>query len=353
MSEPVPEYFHHARPEVVARISPAGLRVLDVGCAAGAMGALMRTQGALEVVGLERDVRASQVARRRLHRVHQVDLESLPILPYPDGHFDVLTFADVLEHLVEPGPLLRHLRRYLRDDGRVVVSIPNVRHESVLLPLLVEGRFTYQDAGVLDRTHLRFFTLSGFQSFLRAHGFEPHAEVGSVRARPSPQTERLADTVSALGGDRASFLAEAATLQFLVTASPSATLASLGLPPSATQAPVGPDAWDGARPLRVLLAPLDTGPACTWRPLLAQLLSDAAVTVGLALTPAQLASPPGGLEALASAAPGELALVDAPETSDGWERLAAGASVFVDTGERPGLTALARKVGLEVVVSGR
>jgi 2-polyprenyl-3-methyl-5-hydroxy-6-metoxy-1,4-benzoquinol methylase len=353
MSEPVPEYFHHARPEVVARVSPAGLRVLDVGCAAGAMGALMRTQGAAEVVGLERDARASQVARRRLTRVHRVDLDALPALPYPDGHFDVLTCADVLEHLVDPGPLLRQLRRYLKDDGRLVVSIPNVRHESVLLPLLVDGRFTYQDAGVLDRTHLRFFTLSEFQSFLRAHGFEPHAEVGSVRARPSPRTERLADTVAELGGDRASFLAEAATLQFLVTASPAAPLASLGLPTNPAQAPVGPDAWEGARPLRVLVAPLETGPSCTWRALLPQLLADPGVTVGLALTPGQLATPPEGLEELASAAPGELALVDAPVTEDGWERLAAGASVYVDTCERPGLTALARKVGLDVVVSGR
>jgi hypothetical protein len=293
------------------------------------------------------------VARQRLTRVHRVDLDALPPLPYPDGHFDVITCADVLEHLVEPGTLLGQLRRYLKDDGRLVVSIPNVRHESVLLPLLVEGRFTYQDAGVLDRTHLRFFTLFEFQRFLRAHGFEPHAEVGSVRARPSPQTERLAETVAALGGDRASFLAEAATVQFLVSASPSAPLPALGLAPNPAQVSEGPDAWEGARPLRILVAPLETGPACSWRALLPQLLADAGVTVGLALSAEQLASPPEGLEALAASAPGELALVDAPATADGWERLAAGASVFVDTGERPQLTALARKVGLDVVASGR
>ncbi|MBM4379941.1 MAG: methyltransferase domain-containing protein, partial [Deltaproteobacteria bacterium] len=348
----VPSYYGHARPEVVARFDPAGLRVLDVGCAAGAMGALLLQKGAAEVVGLELDLQASRVARRRLTRVHRVDLSRLPHLPYPDGHFDAITCADVLEHLADPRPVLGHLRRYLKDDGLLVTSIPNVRHESVLVPLLVQGRFTYADAGVLDRTHLRFFTLTEYAAFLRDSGFEPLADVGAVGAQPSAAVQRLAQVVAELGGDAQRFTAEAAAVQFLVSARPARPLAALGLPASPVVPGPVEDAWAGSRPHRVLVSTAQAQPTAPWRALLPPLLANPGVTVGLALPLAQLATPPEGLEPLASDAPGELLLLEAPRTADAWARLLAGAAVYVDTGEVPALAGLAEEMGLEVVRAG-
>ena len=85
--------------------------------------------------------------------------------------FDVIVFNDVLEHMEDPWMALRQTRRFLTSSGRVSASIPNVRHYSVVKPLLVSGRFTYQDAGILDRTHLRFFTLSGVKQLFVDTGF--------------------------------------------------------------------------------------------------------------------------------------------------------------------------------------
>ena len=172
----VPAYFHRARPEIVARAEPAGKRILDVGCAAGAMGAAMLAAGATEVVGIEVHAPAAAIARGRLTSVFGYDLEELPELPFPPGYFDVITLADVLEHLRDPLAVLCHLRHWLSGDGRIVCSLPNVRHESVLLPLLVHGQWNYVEAGILDRTHLRFFTLESMLRMLREAGYEPERQ---------------------------------------------------------------------------------------------------------------------------------------------------------------------------------
>jgi 2-polyprenyl-3-methyl-5-hydroxy-6-metoxy-1,4-benzoquinol methylase len=231
---PLPAYYQCSRPEVVARARPAGLRVLDVGCAAGAMGAAMLAAGAAEVAGIEVHPPAAALARRRLSAVHGFDLDRSPELPYPDGYFDVITFADVLEHLRHPAAALRHLRRWLSDSGRIVCSIPNVRHASVLLPLLVEGRWDYLDAGILDRTHLRFFTIDSMLRLLREAGFEPEGPADAVASPPLPAIEQVAALVGALGGDPIRFRQESQVVQVVLSARPAearGVRASLGGPP--------------------------------------------------------------------------------------------------------------------------
>jgi 2-polyprenyl-3-methyl-5-hydroxy-6-metoxy-1,4-benzoquinol methylase len=213
-------YHRYPRPEVVNLVEPAGRSILDVGCAAGAMGELMLKLGAREVVGVELHPEAAAEARARLGAVHEVDLEHFVDLPYADGYFDRMTFADVLEHLRDPGALLRRLRRYLADDGYIVCSIPNVRHESVLLPLLVDGSFTYVDEGILDRTHVRFFTAVEIAPFLKASGFAIFGTLNVSRTSPSPLLESVADLVKRVGGDDRRFREEATILQYIVKAKP-------------------------------------------------------------------------------------------------------------------------------------
>ncbi len=187
----LPSYYGFARPELTGLVEARGLRILDVGCASGAMGASLLSKGAAEVVGLDIFEPALAQARQRLTAAHRVDLDLLPELPYPEGHFDLVTFADVLEHLRDPAAVLRHLRRWMRDDGRILVSLPNVRHESVVLPLLLEGRWDYADAGILDRTHLRFFTRSGMEALLHAAGSSCRAASRERRRSPPHGLPRL------------------------------------------------------------------------------------------------------------------------------------------------------------------
>ncbi len=211
-------YFGHARPEVVALVEPTGARILDVGCAAGAMGAAMLAAGATEVVGLDANVKALELARQRLSAVHLVDLATAIELPYPAGYFDRIVCADVLEHLPDPEAALRGLLPFLAKEGRIVLSIPNVRHHSVLLPLLRDGRWEYQREGVLDRTHLRFFTRLGIDDLLRGAGIERIGELTRCNVDSFRDLEPFADLVARLGGDRRAFEEEATTLQFIIVA---------------------------------------------------------------------------------------------------------------------------------------
>lgn len=142
---------------LLVRLVPPGSRVLDVGCATGYLGELLAAQRC-SVVGIDADHEA--VAAARLSgaylSVHEIDLDD-PVANLPRSAFDIVLCADVLEHLRDPEGALRRLRRLVADDGRLVVSLPNVAHLSVRLGLLA-GRFRYTQRGILDRTHLHFYT---------------------------------------------------------------------------------------------------------------------------------------------------------------------------------------------------
>ena len=113
---------------------------------------------------VEIDPEAAHEARRHLDAVLQIDIgaSELDI----GESFDVVLFADVLEHTPNPGETLRKFLPYLNDQGTVVVSVPNVRHHSVVLPLLLKGEWTYTDEGILDRTHLHFFTRTSLRQMI-------------------------------------------------------------------------------------------------------------------------------------------------------------------------------------------
>ncbi len=141
----------------VIRMVGQGRRVLELGPASGYMSALLGKRGCT-VVGVELDPEMAAQAEQFCERVIVGDLDTLDLdVELGEDRFDVIVAADVLEHLREPLATLRALRPFLKPDGWFVVSLPNVAHASVRLALL-EGRFDYQDLGLLDRTHLRFFT---------------------------------------------------------------------------------------------------------------------------------------------------------------------------------------------------
>jgi GT2 family glycosyltransferase/tetratricopeptide (TPR) repeat protein/SAM-dependent methyltransferase len=155
-------------------------KVLDIGCGAGRLGEALKARQPAEVVGLECVEEVARVARGRLDQVFAGDVEQLE-LPFPPGSFDVVVCGDVLEHLRNPAHLLERVRRWLRPEGRLVASIPNTRHHSVVTGLL-EGNWTYEPAGLLDATHLRFFTRREIEKLLYRAGFA----VQEVRVVPGP-----------------------------------------------------------------------------------------------------------------------------------------------------------------------
>lgn len=92
-------------------------------------------------------------------------------LPYEKEAFDYIILGDVLEHLYHPEEVLVRLSKYLKKDGRFICSIPNIMHTSVMIPLL-KGKFEYAESGILDKTHIRFFTLESIVKMLDCCGLK-------------------------------------------------------------------------------------------------------------------------------------------------------------------------------------
>lgn len=134
--------------------------VLDVGCAAGDTAAMLIDRGC-RVSGVDIDAAAAEPAREVLDELVIADIDRSPLTEHFKAEsFDAVIFGDVLEHLVDPWAALRDATTLLRPGGRILASIPNVAHAAVRLSLL-GGRWDYTQTGLLDRTHLRFFTLDG------------------------------------------------------------------------------------------------------------------------------------------------------------------------------------------------
>lgn len=179
-------YFRYPREDVVAVVPARCRRILDLGCAAGLVGRALKRRGPCEVIGVERDPRAAAAAREALDVVLELDLEA-PEDPlcarFGAARFDALIYADILEHLLDPWATLARQRHLLEPGGALIVSLPNVRHYPVVAGLL-RGRWSYQREGVLDRTHLRFFTLASALELITGAGYEVvevHAEIHASR----------------------------------------------------------------------------------------------------------------------------------------------------------------------------
>lgn len=164
------DYFSHSRPEMLPFVPKDAIRVLDVGCGRGAFGRLLKHQRALEVIGVELDDQSAMFARQALDKVYCVSVDSFDF--QGDGLFDCIVFNDVLEHLEDPWSVLSRAKLALSPGGRIVISLPNVRFYPVLYELLKEGNWKYRESGVLDKTHLRFFTKKSMLDMLASVGLE-------------------------------------------------------------------------------------------------------------------------------------------------------------------------------------
>lgn len=164
-------YYNRDRPSLRAWVSPGPNRILDLGCGSGAFGRkLLETDAAREIIGVEIFPSAAEEAGRHYQKVHVGDIEQMH-LPY-GPEFDYVTCGDILEHLKDPYSLIPRIRGWLKPKGILIASVPNVRHWSVLWGLTFQGAWEYQEAGIMDRTHLRFFTRRSLAAMVQNGGLQ-------------------------------------------------------------------------------------------------------------------------------------------------------------------------------------
>lgn len=170
-SDKVEGYFSCTRKEMLPFIPTSAHLILDIGCGDGSFGAALKRTRDVEVTGVEAYPVAADRARAVLDQVlgRNVEVDQLEL---PHGYFDCIVYNDVLEHLRDPWLTVSRLSCFLKPRGHVVSSIPNVRYFDVFKDLLVNKEWDYQDEGVLDRTHLRFFTEKSIPRLFEETGYE-------------------------------------------------------------------------------------------------------------------------------------------------------------------------------------
>ncbi len=167
-------YFDVVRSEIEGLLPENPSLIMDVGCGEGATSSwLKQIRPCARTVGVELNRDAAELAASRLDTVIVADLDD-GVEPLSDYHGSVglLLLLDVLEHLKDPWTRLREFARLLTSNGVVVASVPNVRNLKVLVPLVIKGDWRYRSSGVLDRTHLRFFTRRTVIELFEESGFE-------------------------------------------------------------------------------------------------------------------------------------------------------------------------------------
>ena len=160
----------------IERIIGQGKTVLDVGCAAGQLGEIC--EGNI-FYGVDGNEEAVKEASKIYKEVMLLDLNTIPSKELFETKFDFIVFADVLEHLLYPEKILEHFKTYLKDDGVIIVSLPNVALWRVRLNLLF-GKFDYTDYGVMDRTHLHLYTFKTAKELLENAGLKVIEQRGAT-----------------------------------------------------------------------------------------------------------------------------------------------------------------------------
>lgn len=166
--------------KIIAQVEPES-RVLDIGCGAGDLGKRLACELGCFVVGMEVCAEAAAIAKNGLERVIVGDISDESVWNQVEGLFDYVIMADALEHLVSPDALLQRIKNFLAPNGRLIISFPNVAHWSIRLNLLF-GRWDYQPRGIMDDTHLRFYTRSAFVELMKKNGYSIDSITGTYLA---------------------------------------------------------------------------------------------------------------------------------------------------------------------------
>lgn len=194
------QYYLGARPDLPQLIDePAEkpLRILEIGCGCGAlMGHLKSKYPNAKMYGIELIPEVAAVASG-MGTVLCGNVEEMDF-PWEDEWFDYIIMGDVLEHLMNPENVLRKFRRYLKADGHIIGSMPNVKHYSVIIPLLKINTFTYTDSGILDRTHVKMYTGTEIQRLVMKSGYAMEMLCSKTLGKPNEEEEKVIDLLVSL-----------------------------------------------------------------------------------------------------------------------------------------------------------
>lgn len=164
---------------ILRRVAP-GSRVLEFGTATGYMTRYLKEELHCTVYGIEVDPQAAEMAKQYCERIIVADLDLLPLNRELQGEsFDCLLFADVLEHLRNPAEVLANAVKHLKPGGQVLISVPNIAHNAIIMELL-QGKFDYHSTGLLDETHIHFFTRQSLLELLNKSGLAPLELLGTA-----------------------------------------------------------------------------------------------------------------------------------------------------------------------------
>ena len=160
-------YYYDQRWDLFSLVPAKSKNILDVGCGKGWLGAKIKQTRPCKITGIEyTDV--GEYANLAYDKIYISDIKDV-IPDLKEESFDCVILGDVLEHLINPWDILKKLKPLVSANGVFLISIPNIQHYTVLLNL-IRGKFEYQKEGILDKTHLRFFTLQSFTETLNTLG---------------------------------------------------------------------------------------------------------------------------------------------------------------------------------------
>jgi len=187
-------YYQNLRLEMLPFIPKKAKKILELGCGEGMFGSYLRDNLGAEVWGIEIEPKFATKAQKNLDKVYIGDAETI-IMGLPAKSFDVIVANDVLEHMVDPYSVLKEAKRILKKDGVVVSSIPNMRNFHVIYHLVRHGQWEYVESGILDRTHLRFFTKKSIDQMYERLGYEVVQNKGIFEETNLPTAFKLANTL--------------------------------------------------------------------------------------------------------------------------------------------------------------
>jgi len=163
-------YYNNTRDEMLAFLPKNAKTILDVGCADGSFSKIIKEKNNAEVWGIEYMPEEANKASLKIDRVFTGPCED-NIDELPDNYFDVIYFNDILEHLVDPYMVLEKVKPKLSKNGIIISSIPNMRYHSALKNLIFRKDWKYADHGIMDKTHLRFFTKKSIYNMYKDAGY--------------------------------------------------------------------------------------------------------------------------------------------------------------------------------------
>jgi len=206
-------YFSNSRPEVQQFVSSNSKKILDVGCAAGFLGHALKLKNNAEVWGVEIN---KDAAEKALHKIDKVIVKPIEeaLNDLPNNYFDSIICADVLEHLPNPESVLNRLKEKLKLTGEIIISLPNIMHYSVVLNLL-NGNFDYTEEGILDKTHLRFFTKKSIENMLESCGLRSVVVLNSYITDKIVYPDFFLSALKQIGIDEKRFDEESKVFQYI------------------------------------------------------------------------------------------------------------------------------------------